>query len=339
MFSKSNLSGRCWHSAPRWNPSPISLSPAALPTTHTSPARFESGTELRQACFGRADQTTHIFSDTELLGASGQYLREDGGYCAFDHMSIMAMPPGIVDLDFKLSANAINLVPFRPAKFSHFELNGETRSLEVEHRHGLNYYAAGSDFYQQCVNNDWECLIEFSTDNLLAICAEQAENTNVAELEIAGAIDQTAGVLAQLVVNHLRQPTIDKLYIEGLASALMSRTVKLIASDSKLPSTVGTDRRIDRAIDYINTHLLDTLTVSDMASVACMSPSWFSRVFKERTGLSVHAYVLEKRLERAMMALSTTKDPIANIGFADHSHLTRTFRKRYGATPSALRAG
>ena len=291
---------------------------------------------------GQGNQMTHIFKEKEVAGPIAQYVTGQTGIFKSDDLTVMALPPGVVDLRHQLVGDVINLSAFGGSKTTMARLNGEKTSIHTDSLHELNFYGVGSDFELKCTNSNWECLLEFAPGKIKHLLSEQVEGTDLKNLEFGGAIDQSAGVLAQLAVNHLRLPTIDKLYIEGLAIALMSRTVKLVASDSKLPSAVGTDRRIDRAIDYIHTHLLDTLTVSDMASVACMSPSWFSRVFKERTGLSVHAYVLEKRLERAMMALSTTKDPIANIafacGFADHSHLTRTFRKRYGATRSEVRA-
>ena len=73
-----------------------------------------------------------------------------------------------------------------------------------------------------------------------------------------------------------------------------------------------------------------------------MSPSWFARAFRRATGAPVHAFVRERRLERAR-AMLVSDMPLAEIarvcGFADQSHLTRAFRTRYGVTPGEAREG
>ena len=72
-----------------------------------------------------------------------------------------------------------------------------------------------------------------------------------------------------------------------------------------------------------------------------MSPSWLVRSFRKETGKAVHEFARDLRLERAKAHLMTTDKPISVIseesGFSDQSHLTRLFRKKYGATPLKLR--
>ncbi|CAM5336730.1 helix-turn-helix transcriptional regulator [Streptomyces chartreusis] len=78
--------------------------------------------------------------------------------------------------------------------------------------------------------------------------------------------------------------------------------------------------------------------VDDLARVAGVSPSHFTRVFRASTGQSPHQYVLGQRLEQTIRALLTAVADIADAcGFADQSHLTRTMRRHLGLTPSALR--
>ena len=103
----------------------------------------------------------------------------------------------------------------------------------------------------------------------------------------------------------------------------------------------GTDRRIGRAIDYLEAHLGEALSVAELASVATMSASHFARSFRSATGEAVWAYVQRRRAERACEMVSRTSLPLSRIaeacGFADAGHLGRACRRRYGRAPGEVR--
>jgi AraC family transcriptional regulator len=94
--------------------------------------------------------------------------------------------------------------------------------------------------------------------------------------------------------------------------------------------------------DYIEAHLDDRLTLTDIAGVACLSPYHFSRSFKEAAEVGPQRYVLQRRLERAKTLIRRTNQPLVWIaqeaGFADQSHLTSIFRREMGVTPGRFRA-
>ena len=68
----------------------------------------------------------------------------------------------------------------------------------------------------------------------------------------------------------------------------------------------------------------------------------FSRVFKAATGRTLAAHIADRRIERATILLLTTSmrmaDIAAVVGFADASHMSRTFRRRRGHTPGDVRS-
>ena len=107
------------------------------------------------------------------------------------------------------------------------------------------------------------------------------------------------------------------------------------------PSPDLDDRRLRRVVEYVEAHLAEPMTVADLATVAAMSPSHVSRAFRAATGEAVWAFVQRRRCERARALLATTRLPIAEVayrtGFAGQAHLTTSLRRRYGATPGALR--
>lgn len=86
-------------------------------------------------------------------------------------------------------------------------------------------------------------------------------------------------------------------------------------------------------------HLAEDLSLSALASVACLSPYHFARHFKESTGLSPHQYVLHRRVERAKLFLATTTWSLLmiahTVGFAHESHLALHFKRLTGLSPNA----
>jgi AraC family transcriptional regulator len=108
------------------------------------------------------------------------------------------------------------------------------------------------------------------------------------------------------------------------------------------PSNGLSRDRLKRVRDYIETHLDDRLSLTDLAGVACLSPYHFSRSFKRAVGVGPQRYVMQRRLEQAKTLMRRTNQPIAEIaqrvGFTDQSHLTSTFRRETGVTPGRYHA-
>ena len=104
--------------------------------------------------------------------------------------------------------------------------------------------------------------------------------------------------------------------------------------------SVTTDERILRATSYIRSHLDAPLSLEEVASVACLSPSRFRHLFVEQTGMALRPYILWRRFLHVWELLSsnTTLSAAAHAaGFADAAHLSRTSRRMFGFPPSGLR--
>ena len=84
----------------------------------------------------------------------------------------------------------------------------------------------------------------------------------------------------------------------------------------------------------------DTAGLGDLAREAGVHPMHLTRAFRAHFGCSVGDYQLRLRLDRARVMLLRTDLAIASVaaetGFADQSHLSRHFTRRYGVTPGAL---
>lgn len=92
---------------------------------------------------------------------------------------------------------------------------------------------------------------------------------------------------------------------------------------------------------YIFSHLNESLTVGKLAESVHMSPSHFSRVFKQQTGFSPYDYVLICRLNRAKEYLKKTDMPISQIafeiGFNSESNFIYFFTAQAGISPRKFR--
>lgn len=100
-------------------------------------------------------------------------------------------------------------------------------------------------------------------------------------------------------------------------------------------------RRIKYVIDYINTHLSDSLSVEQLAKKSCWSRWQLQRVFLYKTGLTLAQYVRELRLSMAAEALVCSNrrqiDIALSVGFASEVAFNRCFRQFFNCTPGAYR--
>ena len=96
-----------------------------------------------------------------------------------------------------------------------------------------------------------------------------------------------------------------------------------------------------RVREYVEVHLGESIDLSMLAGVAGLSMHHFARQFKQSAGVTPHAYLTQKRVERAREMLVQTDLPLAEIAFAvgffDQGHLARHFRHMLGTTPREFR--
>lgn len=93
--------------------------------------------------------------------------------------------------------------------------------------------------------------------------------------------------------------------------------------------------------EYIDNNLDSKLTLSELARRCFYNPSYFSRVFKEKFGITFIDYITGKRLERALYLLQNTEKSITDIGrevgFSDTKGFYHAFFEKMSCTPAAYR--
>lgn len=117
---------------------------------------------------------------------------------------------------------------------------------------------------------------------------------------------------------------------------------RTLATSSYAKVEVSSDsRRVLKVKNYINQNYKNEIRLADVASLAGMSPSAFSRFFKLHTGRNLSDYIIDMRLGYASRMLVDSTHSIAEIGygcgFNNLSNFNRIFRKKKGCSPSEFR--
>lgn len=131
--------------------------------------------------------------------------------------------------------------------------------------------------------------------------------------------------------------------VDGSVNALVSAVLGVLGRwPAELEPTRISASRIKRALDYIDSHYANKISVQEIASaVGGISAFHFAHVFRSSLGQAPHQYVLEHKLHRARALLTETQNDIAGIaysvGFSSQAHMTEAFSRRMGVTPARIR--
>jgi AraC family transcriptional regulator len=130
------------------------------------------------------------------------------------------------------------------------------------------------------------------------------------------------------------------------ATALVSAEVRHREAGERCPSGASAMSHLAPwqtrfAIEFVEANLAGTIRIEDLARVARLSASHFSKAFRSDFGTSPYAYIVGRRIERAQEMMLLTDEPLAGIavacGLADQSHLTRLFHRIVGVSPASWR--
>ena len=198
----------------------------------------------------------------------------------------------------------------RYAHATHHARRATVVAMPAEERHADRFGAAGA-----------QMVVVESRDDLPAAVAFES---------------WAAAAIAHRIRAELSEPdAFTDLALEALAlelAVLAARTSPAVdRSPAWLPDVLELLR--DRACDAPSARAL--------ARAAGVDPTLLARSFRAATGQSVGAYARNVRLDWAAARLTRTADPLARIaceaGFADQSHFTRAFSRRFGIAPGRYR--
>ena len=99
---------------------------------------------------------------------------------------------------------------------------------------------------------------------------------------------------------------------------------------------------IEDAIQYIQQHYHEQITLQLLADEFQMTPQQFSHLFYKMTGIRPIDYVIEYRLERATWLLknnTSIKETAISVGYTDPFYFSRLFKRHFGISPSQFKKG
>lgn len=131
-------------------------------------------------------------------------------------------------------------------------------------------------------------------------------------------------------------------FLEVLYELSKCDGARTLASSSFAKVEISSDsRRVQKVKSFIDKHYKEEIRLTQVADLAGMSPSAFSRFFKLHTGRNLSEYIIDLRLGYASRMLVDSTHSIAEIsyscGFNNLSNFNRIFRKRKGCSPSEFR--
>lgn len=140
----------------------------------------------------------------------------------------------------------------------------------------------------------------------------------------------------------------DPVWIEEQALALLRRVALSAYRHTRAvrSSRARDDTRrahadaVEAAKSFLAQRFRDRILLDEVAQAAHVSPYHLCRVFRARTGLTVHGYVEQLRVRAALEDLASRRGDLSalalELGFSSHAHFTGAFTKVFGVPPSAV---
>jgi AraC-like DNA-binding protein len=143
--------------------------------------------------------------------------------------------------------------------------------------------------------------------------------------------------LISRLINLLNTVSQNEMVWEKELHALLIDLVTRYADGTDAVSITKTREELARQVRaYLDTNLLRTVTLEELALETHVSPFYVDRVFREVIGVPPHVYQLQTRVKRAAETLVKTGSILEAsyfFGFSDQSHFTRIFKKNVGVSP------
>jgi AraC family transcriptional regulator len=254
---------------------------------------------------------------------------------------------GPLEFDFRIDqpTSYIALHGFR-------RVDGETstaglpRSYTKDLRNKLTFAPAG------CLVEGWSQIAKpgslvtlHLTQTELAQAASTRQPIDLANLSPQVAFDDHALRMALLRFQEiLHDPSLDiPGYAETLGELVAFELGRIASHQPRQLTHQGglTARQVRIVTEYMDAHLTDKITISELAALLDLTRFHFIRTFKQATGTPPHQFMIRRRVDRAKELLADSRSSVAEVaertGFGSPIQLTRAFRRVLGTTPSAVR--
>lgn len=126
------------------------------------------------------------------------------------------------------------------------------------------------------------------------------------------------------------------------SSAILSIIAEYLNSSGFTEASSMPEDETDAVIDYVKKNYAEKFTLYSLSKMARLTPNYFTKKFKERTGYPPLKYINILRLERAKFLLEHSDMKIGEVmektGFLDAAHFSKLFKSATGYSPKGFRA-
>lgn len=147
--------------------------------------------------------------------------------------------------------------------------------------------------------------------------------------------------LESFLLEMVKEFKTQKNYYNLRLNGLMLSVIGYIARSYVLPSQYSTTTSINLIIEYIHNNYMNDITNTNIGEALNFHPNYINKLMVLNTGNSLHQYLLNYRISKAIELIESTSDSIADIafqvGFKDISHFSKYFKKKTGRIPRAFR--
>ena len=151
-------------------------------------------------------------------------------------------------------------------------------------------------------------------------------------------------MLSLILAEHQSSDIFSNCMLKMYFQTLVVRILRYINDASILivnNNTRATDEALQIAVDYINEHFKNNITLDDMAELLHLNPSYFSKKFKSANGLGFKEYLNNVRINHSEKLLLETGMSITEIafecGYDNSNYYGDAFKKVNGVSPSTFR--
>ena len=147
--------------------------------------------------------------------------------------------------------------------------------------------------------------------------------------------------ICRFLVGRIHEERNDNGLLSAYALAVLMEFFDRSLQLKRMGRLVSIDKISHNILKYIDEHYTESLHLNDLAKMAYLSPSAFSRLFKSCYNMNYQDYIQKKRVEYAVLLLQAGGKSISEIidavGYKDRNQFYHVFRKVTGKTPTELK--
>ena len=153
---------------------------------------------------------------------------------------------------------------------------------------------------------------------------------------------ETDAIAKRLKSEAAKSRPADSMMIFIFLMEIFSMALRIFAQNEKNRS-LGTkpETALKKALDYIQKHYREKITLEELAKISCLGISRFSEIFRTHTGEAPINYANKLRMEKAKALLQYSHMTVGQIseylGFESIHYFSRAFKKYSGTSPSESR--